>query len=167
MKPRILLLGALAAVACALPCRAALGPGDNAAPLLSAPLGGKALPPTAGKVVLLDFWASWCHPCKASFPTYAKLASEYAPKGLVVVAVSVDTSAADYDSFLSRQAPPFFVARDSDHALVARVDVPTMPTCYLIDRTGRVRFVHAGFYGAESEKAERREIESLLAEAAP
>ena len=147
--------------------RAGLGVGDSAAAVLSEPLGGAQLPATQGKVVLGDFWASWCAPCKASFPAYSRLSDEFGPKGLVVVAVSVDERPADYEAFVRRLKPAFFVALDRGQRLVQRVQVPTMPTCYLIDRQGRVRFVHQGFHGAETEEAERREIEALLAESNP
>jgi len=123
-----------------------------------------AVPAAAGKVVLVDFWASWCAPCKASFPAYSRLVRDYQGSGLLVVGISVDEDAAAYESFVKRQNPAFVVARDGDHALVGRVRVPTMPTCYLIDRTGRVRFLHPGYRGAETDAALRREIETLLAE---
>jgi len=159
---------ALALAVAPLPAaRAALAVDDAAAPLLSAPAAGAAYPATAGKVVLLDFWASWCAPCKASFPAYSRLSTELSAKGLVIIAVSVDEDASAYDSFVRRMKPPFFVALDRGHKLVERVQVPTMPTSYLIDRRGRVRFVHQGFHGGETEAAVRGEIEALLAESAP
>jgi thiol-disulfide isomerase/thioredoxin len=123
-------------------------------------------PDTAGKVVFVDFWASWCAPCKASFPSYAKL-QDYAAKGLVIFAVSVDDDASAYDQFVARFHPPFAVARDANHALVKLVRVPTMPTSYLIDRTGKVRFVNPGFHGDRTEKEVRQQIETLLAEQSP
>jgi thiol-disulfide isomerase/thioredoxin len=124
-------------------------------------------PATDGRVVLVDFWASWCAPCKASFASYARLNSEFAPRGLVIVAVSVDQSPAAFEAFVKGHAPPFFVTRDRDQRLVGEVRVPTMPTSYLMDRRGRVRYVHAGFHGSQTETAMRREIESLLSEKAP
>jgi thiol-disulfide isomerase/thioredoxin len=140
-----------------------LGPGDSAASVLSTAASLKA-PDTKGKVVLLDFWASWCAPCKASFPVYAKINSEYADKGLVVIAVSVDQSESAYTSFVKRNAPPFAVVLDKDQSIVRIVQVPTMPTSYLIGRDGKVRYMHQGFHGAETEATVRAEIESLLKE---
>ncbi len=119
-----------------------------------------------GKVALIDFWASWCPPCKASFPAYGRIYAEYAPRGLRLLAVSVDESAVAYADFVKRLAPPFAVVRDGNQSLVQRVQVPTMPTSYLVDRSGRVRYVHTGFRGAETEAAMRKEIETLLAEPA-
>jgi thiol-disulfide isomerase/thioredoxin len=146
---------------------AAVGVGDLFPPLASAGLAGKAPPDTAGKVVLVDFWASWCAPCKASFPAYSRLNAEFAPRGLVIVAVSVDENPSAYEAFVRRFAPPFFVALDKGQNLVRAVQVPTMPTSYLIDRAGRVRYAHPGFRGAATEQALRKEIEALLSEKTP
>ncbi len=119
---------------------------------------------THGKVLLVDFWASWCAPCKASFPAYGRLNAELAPRGLVIVAVSVDDDPGAYASFVRRFSPPFAVVLDKGHALVERVRVPTMPTCYLVDREGRIRYLHAGYHGEETDRALRKEAELLLSE---
>jgi thiol-disulfide isomerase/thioredoxin len=140
--------------------------GDVFPPISSARLVGGTPPATDGKVVLVDFWASWCPPCRLSFPAYGRLNAEFASKGLVIVAVSVDQDRADYEAFVTRLAPPFFVALDRDQSLVRTAQVPTMPTCYLVDRRGRVRYLHSGFRGAETEEAIRREIAGLVAEGA-
>ena len=123
-----------------------------------------SLPATRGQVTLVDFWASWCAPCKASFPVYAKIYRDCGPRGLVIVAFSVDDSADDYARFIRRHAPPFPTLLDTGHRLVGEVSVPTMPTSYLLDRSGRVRFVHEGFHGAETDRLLRTEIDSLLQE---
>ncbi|HEY5080021.1 MAG TPA: TlpA disulfide reductase family protein, partial [Opitutaceae bacterium] len=104
-----------------------VGVGDTFPSLAAAGLEGTALPQTSARVVLVDFWASWCAPCKASFSAYARLDSEFASKGLVIVAVSVDEDAKSYDSFVKRLGPSFFVARDVGHKLVREAQVPTMP----------------------------------------
>ncbi len=125
-------------------------------------LAGDAVPSIAGKVTLVDFWASWCAPCKASFPAMAKLYDDYASHGLQIVAVSIDEKSAAAVAFWKKMSPPFVALHDRDQKLVQLVDVPTMPTSYLLDRAGRVRFVHAGFHGDLAEL--RQEIETLLAE---
>jgi len=151
---------ALLLLAVPLGAAAQLAPGDAFPPLPAAVAG------TAGKVVLVDFWASWCAPCKASFPAYGRLDHDFRAAGLVIVGVGVDEDPVAYESFVKRWAPGFFVYRDADHSLVRRVRIPTMPTSYLIDRRGRVRYVHPGYRGAETEAALRREIETLLTEKA-
>jgi thiol-disulfide isomerase/thioredoxin len=141
-----------------------LRPGDPFPALATAQLTGGTLPAMDGKVVLVDFWASWCAPCKASFPAYAKLQVEYVARGLVIVAVSVDENPAAYAAFVERLRPPFTAMRDQGQQLVRLVRVPAMPTCYLLGRDGRVRFVHQGFHGDDTERELRREIGALLAE---
>ena len=123
-----------------------------------------ALSSVEGKVAIVDFWASWCAPCKASFPAYGKLNGSYAPKGLAILAVSVDDNPADYEKFIKKFAPPFPVALDRGHELVGLVSVPTMPTCYVLDRHGRIRFIHPGYHGSETDEALRKEVELLISE---
>ncbi len=141
--------------------------GEEFPPLDAITWEGGTPPALAGQVTLVDFWASWCAPCKASFPAYAQLHADYRARGLVIVAVSVDENQAKFAAFIQQQAPPFTVLRDKTHRLVNLVKVPAMPTCYVLGRDGRVRFVHQGFHGAETEQHIRREIDALLAEPPP
>jgi hypothetical protein len=76
----------------------------------------------------------------------------------------VDEKPEAYSTFVKKWQPPFIVVRDSTQKLVSSVKVPTMPTSYLIDRTGTVRFVHRGFHGSTSEAELRRNIEAILNE---
>ena len=165
MSLRIKLL--LAAVASAALARADVKVGEPFPPIAPAGvvnLTGGDLPVTAGQVVLVDFWASWCAPCKASFPAMAKIHADYAPRGLVIAAVSIDEKPAAAAGFVKKLSPPFATLLDREQKLVKQVVVPTMPTSYLLDRTGRVRFVHEGFHGDATDRQVRHEIEILLAE---
>jgi thiol-disulfide isomerase/thioredoxin len=138
--------------------------GDRFPPLTEAAADRAAdLPALSGRVVLVDFWASWCAPCKASFPAYAQLHADYAGRGLTIVAVSVDEKPAAYEAFIRQTRPPFATLLDREHRLTRLVAVPAMPTCFLIGRDGRVRSMHTGFHGADSERELRREIEAALA----
>jgi thiol-disulfide isomerase/thioredoxin len=163
-KSVFLLCCLTAALASGPGLRAEVKVGDLFPALSPAELGDGTIPKTTGDVVLVDFWASWCAPCKASFPAYARIQADYAAKGLVIVAVSVDERFADYAGFIRRLSPPFATVRDLDQKFVSQVSVPTMPTSYLLGRDGRVRFIHVGFRGAETERAIRGELDRLLAE---
>jgi thiol-disulfide isomerase/thioredoxin len=146
--------------------RADLKPGAPFPADWTSGLTGAARPDLAGKIILVDFCASWCAPCKASFPVYDRLQADYAGRGLAIVAVSVDEDPAAYAAFVRRLHPTFPVLLDSAQRLVGAVQVPTMPTSYLLDRTGRVRYVHRGFHGASTERELRQHVEALLAEPA-
>ncbi|MEI6463555.1 MAG: TlpA disulfide reductase family protein [Verrucomicrobiota bacterium] len=163
---KILMMAALVGTA-VLPARAEIKVGSPFPALAAAglePLSGGSLPDTTGKVVLVDFWASWCAPCKASFPMIAKLHQDLSGRGLIIAAVGIDEKPALAAAFVKKLAPPFLTLHDKQQKLVQQVVVPTMPTSYLIGRDGRVRFVHEGFHGEATDRELRRQIESLLAE---
>lgn len=122
------------------------------------------LPEMAGRVVLVDFWATWCAPCKASFPAYGELQRELGPRGFTLLAVSVDKQAGPFAEFVRKFAPPFTTVRDGGQKLVAEVKVPGMPTSYLLDRHGVLRAIHSGYHGAATTQELREEILKLLEE---
>ena len=116
-----------------------------------------------GKVVLVDFWASWCAPCKASFPWMQGLHRRYARDDLVVIAVNVDHERSLAQRFLDAERPDFSVVFDPLGHIAEHFDVHSMPSSYYIDRAGRVRYTHAGFRDADRDEAERQ-IASLIDE---
>jgi thiol-disulfide isomerase/thioredoxin len=155
---------ALGLLALALPARAdGLKKGDRLPDLASFGLEGQLPSDLTNKVVLLDFWASWCGPCRLSFPVMEELHQRYGSRGLVVVAVSVDEKRGEMDAFLKTRAVGFSVLRDAGQKLVEKIGATTMPTSILVGRDGKARFIHAGFYGVKTKKEYEQEIESLLA----
>jgi thiol-disulfide isomerase/thioredoxin len=140
---------------------AALKVGDTLPDLATFKLEGKLPDSLSGKVVLVDFWASWCGPCAKSFPVLDALQKKYADK-LVIVAVSVDEKAANMEKFLQKHSVGFTVVRDGEQKLVAVAEPATMPTSFIVDGTGKVRFLHNGFHGEDTQKEYVTEIESLL-----
>ncbi|MCB1133168.1 MAG: redoxin family protein, partial [Verrucomicrobiae bacterium] len=114
------------------------------------------------EIVLVDFWASWCGPCKASFPALNRLQKKYGPKGLVIVGVGVDDDAAKYQAFAKKMSASFPLAHDSAHKAAAKFNPQSMPSSYLIDRKGVIRYVHTGFHPKKTEKEYSTEIEALL-----
>lgn len=157
-------LAVLLQLAAALPARAQLKVGDPMPALRDFALEGSVPADLTGRVVILDFWASWCGPCKASFPVLAALQQELGVSGLTVLGVSVDEKKMAYEGFLKKHAPPFATVRDADHRLVKAVQAPKMPTTYLVDRRGVVRYVHEGFHGDASVKLLREQVTTLLGE---
>ena len=117
----------------------------------------------AGKVVLVDFWASWCSPCLQSFPWMNELQRRHGAEGLVIVAVNVDQDRTLADAFLTKVPAQFRVEYDTQGALALQFGVQAMPTSFLIDRGGNVRLRHAGFKEKQREEREA-EIEQLLKE---
>ena len=148
-------------------CPAAFKKDDPLPALDSFKLEGKLPDSLKGKVVLLDFWASWCGPCRKSFPAMQELHKQYAERGLTIVAVSVDDKREDMERFLKNEKVSFAVVRDAGQKLVAAADVAAMPTSFLIDRAGKIRYVHKGFAGDKTVKQYQEQIEQLLKEPAP
>jgi cytochrome c biogenesis protein CcmG/thiol:disulfide interchange protein DsbE len=116
-----------------------------------------------GKVVLVDFWASWCAPCKESFPWMQEILRRYSERGLVVVAINVDRDRRLAEQFLDAQNPAFPIVFDPQARLAERFKVSGMPASFYIDRSGAVRYRHIGFRANEREDAER-ELAALLSE---
>jgi thiol-disulfide isomerase/thioredoxin len=114
-------------------------------------LAGPARPPLdldqyRGKVVYLDFWASWCGPCKLSFPYMQKMVSRYPSSDFTVLAVNVDRQRDRADDFLKQVGNRLPVIYDPTGAIASRFAIKGMPSSVLIGRDGRVRYVHTGFF---------------------
>ena len=116
-----------------------------------------------GKVLYVDFWASWCGPCKQSFPWMQTMKDTYDRQGLTVIAIDLDMDRADADKFLDRFRPTFEVRFDPKGKLAAFYKVHAMPSSVLIDRHGVTRFTHEGFRPVDGAAYEAQARE-LLAE---
>lgn len=121
--------------------------------------GEQSLSAYAGKIVIVDFWATWCGPCKKSFPAYQKLVQEMNGE-LVVLAVSQDDDEKGIAAFLSETGAKFPVVWDDAKLVAKSYDPPTMPTAYVVDQSGIIRFVHVG-YRAGDEATLATEVRSL------
>ncbi len=118
-----------------------------------------------GKVVYVDFWASWCAPCKRSFPFMNELQQKYGSRGLSVVAVNVDKKRSDAERFLQATPASFTIVYDAAGTTPAAFGVPGMPTSYLVDPAGRVVYVEQGFHDDRRPEIEER-IRALLGKGA-
>ncbi|MGK4005701.1 TlpA disulfide reductase family protein [Sorangium sp. So ce1036] len=142
-----------------------------AAPALSAEVvtgeGPSTLEEARGKVVIVDFWATYCGPCRRSFPQYQEIADRFGGE-VAVIAVSLDApedaSKEDIAAFADEARVRFKILWDRDESTAKRYRPPRMPTAYVIDQGGIVRHVHAGYERGEEEEL-AREIEALLAAA--
>ncbi|MCG8590226.1 MAG: TlpA family protein disulfide reductase [Proteobacteria bacterium] len=117
-----------------------------------------------GKVVYLDFWASWCAPCLVSLPILDELRKEFPAKDFQVVAVNVDTDPKKALRFLAKSPIGYPSASDTAGKLPERFGIETMPTSFLIDRRGVVRHVHAGFRKGDVEDLRDRIAELVEAQ---
>jgi thiol-disulfide isomerase/thioredoxin len=120
----------------------------------------------SGRVRIVDFWASWCEPCREQLPLLERLSREHAPE-LAVVAISFDGERGALDAFLARVPVTFPVLWDpAGDRLGDRLAIRRLPTTWVVDRAGVVRAVHVGFDAAEGAKL-AAEVSRLLAEPPP
>ena len=154
---RVRLLAFVAALAAA-PAAFALAVGDVAPPLALPDGVGQPvdLAKLRGSVVYVDFWASWCGPCKRSFPWMNEMSRKYASKGLHVVAINVDKKRDDADRFLKASPAEFTVVYDAAGSTPAAWQVKSMPSSYLVDASGRIAWVENGFKDERKAEVEER-----------
>ncbi len=136
----------------------------STAPALELPRGdghgNVTLADYAGKLVIVDFWATWCEPCRESFPAYQSLVDEFGGK-VVVLAVSVDEAPNELGAFAKSTGAKFPIAWDEGQSAAHSYQPPKMPSSFIIDKHGIVRFVHAGFSRGDENEL-RDELRSLL-----
>jgi cytochrome c biogenesis protein CcmG/thiol:disulfide interchange protein DsbE len=154
----------IASGALAMPA-AALEPGQRAPEIKATAAGGQPLRLASFKnqVVLLDFWASWCGPCKKSFPWMNEMQAKYGPAGLRIVAINLDEQRADADHFLSQVPAKFTVGFDTAGATPGLFGVKGMPSSVLIGANGFIDSVHAGFRDEDAAALEQRIVRALEA----
>lgn len=133
-----------------------------AAPAAPVAAPGLDLGQYRGKVVYLDFWASWCEPCRKSFPWMNAMQKAYGEKGFVVVAVNVDAERKDADRFLAAVPAAFRVVYDPAGELALQYKLERMPSAFIIGPDGHVAAHHEGFT-RDSPRDEEAEIQRLLA----
>ena len=163
MKIRTL-LPLLLAISFSAPPATSAGTPPRAAPSfhLATAHGDVALDSLRGKVVLIDFWASWCAPCARSFPWMNALHDSLASKGLEIVAVDLDKDPADADAFLAQHPPRFTIAFDPGGKTAEAYHVTAMPSSFVVDPHGSIVYAHRGF-----DPKKTGEIEAIIRKECP
>ncbi len=147
-----------------------LSPGPSGAqPSAGSPAPNIGLVSTQGKMIdrlmleghvsVIDFWATWCGPCRVALPELDRLSRRYARQGVLVVGVNQDNSPDAMRQFLTVQPLSFHVVHDPQHAVAQRFGARSLPSTYILDRQGTVRFVHHGY---SRNMPLDREVASLL-----
>ena len=116
-----------------------------------------------GQVVVINFWASWCSPCRQELPLLNKIYAQYRPAGFMLLAVNLDDNRKDAEAMLKRLSLRLPTLFDGDKSVAKLYGVDTMPATLVIDRDGRVRFVHRGYYSGYEQKYEQQ-VRELLKE---
>lgn len=160
------MLGAALTVALLVVATAAMAVGvGEPAPMFAlrdARNGPVTLNALRGEVVYVDFWASWCGPCRRSFPWMNEMQRRYGGLGLTIVAINVDKNPADAARFLERNPAQFTIAYDQAGVTPLAYGVQGMPSSYLIDSRGKVAEVEQGFHDERKGRVEQN-IQALLA----
>jgi cytochrome c biogenesis protein CcmG, thiol:disulfide interchange protein DsbE len=114
-----------------------------------------------GKVLLVDFWASWCIPCRQSFPFYQSLQDKYGSQGFMVIGINGEDDKDAALKFYNDYGVNFLILRDEGNVLSKKINMPKMPTSYLIDRSGKVVYEHDGFFPGDDAVIEQK-VKALL-----
>jgi cytochrome c biogenesis protein CcmG/thiol:disulfide interchange protein DsbE len=146
--------------------------GDGKHPLIGSPapdfsassVNGKGKPSvktSSGKVLIVDFWATWCEPCKKSFPKLQDLYTKLKASGMDIIAVSEDDENTGISDFGSTFGAKFPLVWDDGKAIAGKWQPKSMPSTFIVDKKGIVRFVHLGYHDGEEVEIEK-EVKSLL-----
>lgn len=117
----------------------------------------------AGKVVLVNFWASWCDPCREEMPLLNALHNKYEPLGFTVLGVNVEEDVAGALTFLKNVPVDFPVLLDSSNRVSKQYQVIAMPTTVMVDRDGKLRYLHKGYKSGDEAKY-RQMVKTLVRE---
>lgn len=114
-----------------------------------------------GKVIYLDFWASWCVPCRKSFPFMNELSKRYDSEKFQVIAVNMDEEQADAEAFLAQYPAQFSIVTNPNNALAKKLNIPGLPVAYIINADGMILARHIGFNSSKKRK-KLQQLDSLL-----
>ena len=139
--------------------------GDQAADFEKKSIAGQTvkLSGLRGKVMLVDFWASWCEPCKKELPLLGKMAARLKARGIEIVTINIDDDKSNAADFLRSHGlqSQLTVIADTDKSIVGKYAPPKMPSSFVVDKSGVVRALNAGF-----DEGDERKIEQQLSQLA-
>jgi thiol-disulfide isomerase/thioredoxin len=115
----------------------------------------------AGQVVVVDFWAQWCGPCKEELPQLDKLQKEYAGKGVKIITVNIDKQRDNAEKLVKMLGLSLEVLLDPSGSVAASYDLPKMPSSYVVDKKGVIRYVHEGFESGDVARF-KKELDELV-----
>lgn len=121
----------------------------------------------SGEVVYVDFWASWCVPCRQSFPWLQSLLDRYGKQGLKIVAVNLDNKPEAATKFLKELPVDFSIVYDSNGVLAKVYNLDAMPTSYVYGRDGKLRFHHLGFQPKDTMELQTKIFDLLKEKPTP
>lgn len=114
-----------------------------------------------GQVVYVDFWASWCPPCRKSFPWMNEMHNKYKKEGLKIVAINLDNDREPIQKFLEKNPADFTIAYDPGGNIAKKYNLQGMPTSYIIDRNGKIKKIHIGFRKRDEAELEKQLVAAL------
>jgi thiol-disulfide isomerase/thioredoxin len=121
----------------------------------------QAMENNKGKVIYVDFWASWCIPCRKSFPWMNAMQKKHQEEGLVILSINLDAQASLAEKFLQESPANFAIIYDAKGTLAKKFQLKGMPSSYIFDRQGKLISAHSGFNG-KKQKTYQQEIEKAL-----
>lgn len=119
-----------------------------------------------GKVVILDFWASWCSPCEAAIPDLVKLQKKYGPQGLQIIGINVDEDLSEARKFIKKTGMTFPAVHDKGQKYLDQLSIQAIPTTLLLDRQLKLRSVFNGYHSYTKKKLEV-DLKKLLKKPSP
>ena len=145
-------------LAAAMPSAYALDPGQSlpAASVAGSDASIVALVDGKARATYIDFWASWCGPCRQSFPWMNRMQDKFGAKGLRIVAVNLDSKRTDAQAFLAQLPARFDLGFDNGGAVARQFGIKTMPSSVLVGADGKVIAVHHGFREEDEAELEQR-----------
>ena len=114
-----------------------------------------------GKIVIVDFWASWCEPCKKEMPALNRMYKKYKKNGLVIVGINVGDEIDSVKDFLKENPVNFTLAYDQGKIFTDKCQLSTMPSSFVLSRDGTIKFIHSGYREGDASSFDK-EISSLL-----